>query len=218
MEDLNLDERKNDLLGELDYLNSFIGLAKSFITESRTKKMLTDIQNDIFIIQANVASPTNVRYLPENIGRQRIIDIQKETFYIEKGLRNINHFIIPEGTTAASAVNCVRTIARKVERKIVGYLKQPSTLSMYLDQVACLMFALSRQINQKQGIQEKAPSYFVSRNLKSNKGDRHGQKRNGSKESAKMRAKNGRGQKAGRSKERRRISSPRSRTPRNRKK
>jgi len=43
-----------EVLGELDELNSLIGLAKNYLSKKFFKK-LTEIQNDIFIIQANVA-------------------------------------------------------------------------------------------------------------------------------------------------------------------
>ena len=162
MNDFNLNEEKNDLLGELDHLNSFIGFAKSLVKDRKIEKLLTSIQNDIFPIQANIAKPPNVLCLPDNISQNRILDIQKQTFLIEKGLKKINHFILPEGTTAACLIHCVRTIIRQVERKIPGYLKNPTNLSMYFDRVACLMFALSRQINQKNGFAEQSPKYQQS--------------------------------------------------------
>lgn len=159
MDKLNLNEVKNDVLGELDHLNSFIGLAKSFIKDKRTRKLLTDIQNDIFVIRANIAKPTNVIYLPENINQDRIIDIQEKTFLIEKSLKKIDHFILPEGNTAACMIHCARTIVRKIERSIKGYIDKPSLISTYFDRVACLMFVLSRKINQQNGFKERAPNY-----------------------------------------------------------
>src|SRR3989344_4373891 len=115
--DLNLNLKKNSILGELDYLNSFIGLAKSFINYKKVRKLLTDIQNDIFVIQANIASPKNVDYLPNSIAFDRIISLQKDTYYIERSLAKINHFIVPDGTTGACYLHCVRTISRQVERR-----------------------------------------------------------------------------------------------------
>lgn len=110
MNDLNLSEEKNEILGELDYLNCFIGLTKSFIKDGNIKKILTDIQNDIFIIQANIADPENVT-LPENLTFNRIVSIQKQTHFIERSLKKIDHFIIPEGSTASCYFQCMRTIS-----------------------------------------------------------------------------------------------------------
>ena len=162
MQDFNLDEEKNDLLGELDHLNSFIGLAKSFVKNSKIKRLLTNIQNDLFVIQANIARPRNAACLPKDITQNRVLDIQKEVFFIEKGLKKINHFIIPEGNTAACMMHCVRTIARNVERRIKGYLHEPTIMSQYFDQVACLLFALSRHINKQHNVVERVPAYVKS--------------------------------------------------------
>lgn len=155
----NLNEEKNDLLGELDHLNSFIGLAKSFLKDEKKKKLLTDIQNDIFLIQANIASPDNIARLPENITYSRVLEIQMETCAIEQELSEIRNFIIPDGATGACLMHCLRTEARAIERKIPGYLEKPAVLAAYFDRTAGLFFALARKINLEYGFTEKAPTY-----------------------------------------------------------
>lgn len=166
MSDQNLDEERNDLLGDFDHLNSFIGLAKSFVEDLAIKQLLTDIQNDIFVIQANVANPENVVDIPANIAQDRIIALQKETHWIEKNLNRIDHFILPDGSTAACMMHCVRTTARQVERKLPGYLSSSTNVAAYLDRVACLMFALARSINQQDGYRECPPEYAHPKPLK----------------------------------------------------
>lgn len=158
MDGLNLNEEKNEILGELDHLNSFIGLAKSFVKNRAIKNLLTGIQNDLFVIQANIADPkTNI--LPDNISQWRIIEMQEETYRLEQGLEKINHFIISEGSIEACLMHCVRTTARQVERKFKGYLSEPTDVAVYLDRLACLMFALARKINQRAGQKERSPEY-----------------------------------------------------------
>lgn len=159
MDNFNLNEEKNDLLGELDLLNCFIGFAKSFAKGRKIQKLLTGIQNDIFVIQANVADPENAPCLPENISQDRVIELQEETCLIERGLKEIKHFILPEGDTGACAAHCARAIARQVERKLPGYLNEPTNTANYLDRVACLMFALARKINRRSGREERQPEY-----------------------------------------------------------
>ncbi|MBI2635413.1 MAG: ATP:cob(I)alamin adenosyltransferase [Parcubacteria group bacterium] len=163
MNNLNLNEEKNEVLGTLDSLNCFIGLTKSFLKDKKIKKILTDIQNDIFVIQANVADPENVTCLPPNISLDRILALQENTYWFEQNLKKIDHFIIPEGTTATCCLHVVRTMARDVERKLPDYLKKPSVIAQYFDCVACFMFVLARYVNQKQFFfKERAPKYFAS--------------------------------------------------------
>src|SRR3989344_7314503 len=163
MNDFNLNEEKNDLLGELDHLNSFIGLAESLIKNRAIKKLLTDIQNDLFIIQANVAYPKDSSNFSGGVTRDRILSIQKEPSQIERELEKIDHFILPKGDTGACAIHCARTMARQVEKKIPEYLNKPPNIAIYLDRVACLMFALARKINQDSGRRERPPDYAQSK-------------------------------------------------------
>lgn len=174
-EDLNLNEEKNDILGELDRLNCLIGLAKSFIKDKKIKKILTDIQNDIFVIQANLAEPAEVISLPQNITLERVIDIQKQTYLIERDLIKLDHFIIPEGTSAACFLHCVRTTARQIERKIPGYLEEPTVIAKYFDRIACLMFASARYLNKKHNFKENPPKYFANKDQKPKKGGKNEQ-------------------------------------------
>lgn len=162
MNGLNLNEEKNEILGALDSLNCFIGLTKSFLKDKKIKKILTDIQNDIFVIQANIADPEDVICLPLNICLDRILTLQEETFWFEQNLKQIDCFVIPEGITDACCLHLVRTMARDVERKLPDYLKKPSIIAQYFDSLACFTFVLARYVNQKQFFKERAPKYFAN--------------------------------------------------------
>lgn len=160
-EAINLTEDKNSFLGELDYLNCFIGLAKSFIKNKKVERLLTDIQNDLFVIQANVANPGNRGYIPRINLTNRVFEIKKEVSRVDEELKKIDHFVIPEGAVGVCMLHCARTIVRKVERQLPGYLNKPSILAEYLDQVACLLFVLARYINKKGGYKERPPKYYL---------------------------------------------------------
>ncbi len=155
MDDLNLDEKRNAVLGQLDHLNSLVGLAKSYIEGREQTEILTGVQHDLFVLQAHIAFPDTYCDLP----RARVFELQQETCVIEPTLAPLTHFIVPEGTTAACALHCVRTAARMIERSEPGYLEQPSILAMYMDRLACLTFAMARSVNQEWGIFERAPRY-----------------------------------------------------------
>lgn len=164
MTNLNLDEEKNELLGELDHLNSLVGLAKSLMKRRKDVKLFTAIQNDLFVLQAGVVCPNSTPALQ----KERVFDLQKETYGIESTLEPLDHFLIPEGTTGSCVLHCVRTQARAVERKTVGYLDNPTIVAFYMDQLACLMFALARDMNRRSGIHERQPTYVTRKRRRSN--------------------------------------------------
>lgn len=157
MDTINLDEKTNAVLGELDHLNSLIGLAKSCIPTEKHKKLLTSIQNDIFTLQAHIASPDAIPYLP----LQHIFSLQEETYDIESRLPQLHHFIIPEGIPAACLLHCCRTQARSIEQTQKGYLTRPTFLAKYMDRLACLLFAIAREVNQEENVPERPPVYTV---------------------------------------------------------
>lgn len=152
MDDLNLDERRNALLGPLDELNSLIGVAKCLLQNKEDIELLTMIQYDLFTIQSHVAYPETY----DAVSGKRALALQLETQKIESRLPPLTHFIVPEGVLAACMLHCVRTAARAVERHESGYLDRPTNLAMYMDRLACLMFALARKINLERGIVERA--------------------------------------------------------------
>ena len=118
---INLGERRYSILGVLDELNSFIGFAKSFAEKKKYARVLTEVQNNIFLIQAEIANPPNVFYKPRRISRDDIHFLEKQTFLAEKDLKKLDHFIIPEGDKFACALHCIRTLSRRAERKIIKY-------------------------------------------------------------------------------------------------
>lgn len=159
MEDINLTEEKNELLGELDSLNVLLGLAASLVQEEQTLQLIAAIQHDLFAIGAQVAQPPNVIMLPTFSAEFRAIKIQREIALIEQGLPPISHFIIPGGHPGACVMHCARTVARKIERMIPGYLESTDEYARYFDQQACLLFVLARYINCYYGVKEQAVVY-----------------------------------------------------------
>ena len=167
---MNLNEDKNNILGVLDELNSFIGLSKCFTNNYKHLQILTLIQNDIFLIQAEIASPKNVLYKPRKISLDNIRYLEIQTDLYEQEVKTIDHFIIPEGSKFACALHCIRTISRRVEREMLKYLKTESgrdfssiidLYARYFDRVACLSFALARLENNQRGYLEKKPNYYI---------------------------------------------------------
>lgn len=183
MDYLNLDESKHGILGVLDELNSFIGFAKCFAKRKNQARILTSIQNHIFLIQAEIANPPDAIYKPQRLSQDDIRYLEKETFLAEKNLKKIDHFIIPEGDKFACVLHCVRTLSRRAERKIIKYGKKEKIklfktkntseydikklsqvidlFARYFDRVACFAYASARLINKQADFQERKPEYYL---------------------------------------------------------
>jgi len=154
-----------ETLGELDELNSLIGLSKNYLPK-KFFHQLTEIQNDLFIIQANIAShliyaENKKNKIPE-LKRERIEKLEVEIRKIEKKIKKQNSFVIYGSEKSSAWFDYLRAKTRTVERKIVGFNKkyklQPEILS-YLNRLSSYFYALAREICYNKKIKEKSPWY-----------------------------------------------------------
>lgn len=145
-----------EALGCLDETNSYLGVIKSKIN-NENKELIHKIQNDLFIVQAEVAgadkkiSSQEVKYLEEVI---------KNT---EKELPPIKSFLISGANEISASFDFARTLVRRAERRVVavseeGITKIDSETLIYLNRLSSLLYALARKFAQENGA-EKAPMY-----------------------------------------------------------
>lgn len=159
-------EKRLELLGDLDELNSFIGFAKCFVNEDECLSILTSIQNSLFLIQTEIGKPKEVISSPRKIEEQDVISLEQQTAHFEEELGTLEHFISPAGVPFAAALQYARTLARRVERKVVYYadirrdFRLNPFIAQYLDRLACLLFHFARFVNKKNGWEEQAPTYY----------------------------------------------------------
>lgn len=154
-----------EALGSLDEANSFLGIVKTLegidklmISTASFKEIIHQIQENLFIIQAEVAGAE------KTIGEEKVKAVEMIIADIEKILPPIKTFFISGGTNIASAFDFSRTLARRAERRVVAVSEEglvkvgPHTLA-YLNRLSSLLYALARLSNHKSGINERSPIY-----------------------------------------------------------
>lgn len=144
------------LYGETDELNSFIGLAISYLDESFDKTFLYKIQSGLFDLGSNFACEKEKR---ENFKLPKISDafineIESEIDKMDSALPALSHFILPGGTSAASAFHVCRTVCRRLERSMVDFqdklpLEVTETDLKFINRLSDYFFILSRFLNAK---------------------------------------------------------------------
>jgi len=156
-----------EALGALDEANSFLGLARaqtkgmSFKTESgRTEypELILEVQQNLFIIQAEVAGSTL------NITGDKVAAIEKIVDEIEKILPPIKSFFVSGATELGATFDFARTLARRAERRVIAVKEEskikinPNTLA-YLNRLSSLLYALARIASHLEGTTEIKPDY-----------------------------------------------------------
>ncbi|MEX2053979.1 MAG: cob(I)yrinic acid a,c-diamide adenosyltransferase [Candidatus Colwellbacteria bacterium] len=159
-----------EALGSLDELNSFLGLCKFKArqmqdggvlvgkNEEKTSEILKEAQENLFIVQAQVAGAD------KKISKVKVTKLEKIINTIEKEIPPLKGFSIAGGTELSSLLDIARTLARRTERRVVlvqevGLRKLPGHTLPYLNRLSSLLFALARLSNYRSGIEEERPSY-----------------------------------------------------------
>ena len=137
------------VLGEIDELNSLIGVLQLETMPEESHELLTNIQHDLFDLGGELCIPgmaviqtDQVHYL------ERTLDELNEV------LEPLKEFILPGGSRAAAVTHHVRTVCRRAERAIaVLHSDEPvrSEVLQYINRLSDLFFVLARYLNRADG-------------------------------------------------------------------
>lgn len=140
-------------IGDVDEANSAIGAAVALLGESALAGMLRRIQNDLFDLGADFATPgadftpteMALRIVPGQVER-----LEAEIDALNDDLEPLKSFILPGGSPAAAAIHLARAVARRAERTAVAASAQvpfnPQALA-YLNRLSDLLFVMARAEN-----------------------------------------------------------------------
>jgi cob(I)alamin adenosyltransferase len=139
--------------GNLDELNSFLGVVLSQIKDKKIKAELLKIQNDLFEIGACLANITDKNY--QALGKRlktRVLEFEKTIDLLTKDLPKLTHFILPGGRTG-SLLHYARTVSRRAERRTVALAEKEKVMDeilVYLNRLSDLLFTFARAINYQE--------------------------------------------------------------------
>lgn len=153
------DNIRVDTYGTIDELNSQIGVVIAHLTEQSyeqdLKNMLLQIQDDLLNIGSLLADPDGVitpKYT-EHLDKE-VKDFEAAIDTMTQEMPPIRNFILPGGGKIGSFLQMTRTIARRVERKLVSLIQKETvekTIIMYFNRLSDLFFTMSRYVNYKEG-------------------------------------------------------------------
>ena len=138
------------VMGSVDEANAAIGLAR-LSASAATDAILSRIQNDLFDLGADVATPDGVE------GALRIVPVQVDWLETQIDAANdtlepLKSFILPAGTPSATHLHLARTIVRRAERDAVAAGDEISAPARhYLNRLSDLLFVLARVENAATG-------------------------------------------------------------------
>ena len=141
-------------IGDVDEANSAIGVALLHVESEEARAMLSRIQNELFDLGADLATPgddfapgeTILRIVPGQIDR-----LEREIDRMNEDLEPLRSFILPGGPGAAN-LHLARAVLRRAERSAVAVPAALNPLALtYLNRLSDHLFVLARWLAREQG-------------------------------------------------------------------
>ena len=140
-----------DAYGSVDEANATIGLS-ILRTNTKIKKILQIIQNDLFDLGADLCMPDKKKIQKLKITKDRVDYIEKKIDSFNKELAPLSSFILPGGSESSTYLHIARTVTRRAERKVCALSKKERinpVAIIYLNRLSELLFVLARYTNNK---------------------------------------------------------------------
>ena len=143
--------------GTVDELNSTIGMILSHSLSESGNAILNQVQNDLFVVGATLATPDPEKSRIDEVGQHEIEQLEEWIDELEKSLDPLKSFILPGGSQAGATLHFARTVCRRAERETVALAQQepiPPAAVIYLNRLSDLLFVLARFENKNQNAGE----------------------------------------------------------------
>jgi cob(I)alamin adenosyltransferase len=143
--------------GTVDETNACIGLARLHTHhDDEIDAMLARIQNDLFDLGADLATPEQdkPRHEPLRVTDAQVERLEREIDQLNEHLSPLRSFVLPGGTAAAANLHLARTVCRRAERLVVALNDRPNeTVSpatiKYLNRLSDFLFVAARHANDR---------------------------------------------------------------------
>lgn len=137
-----------DAYGNVDELNSYLGLLRDSITHTPTQQVLLQVQDRLFTIGSILAAAGDEhKFKIPALHEDDIVLLEKEIDQMNEQMEPMRTFILPGGYQPASVAHVCRTICRRAERRCVDLDAQetiPELIVKYLNRLSDYLFVLSR--------------------------------------------------------------------------
>ena len=143
-------------VGDVDEANSAIGLAVVTLGQGREADLLRLIQNDMFDLGADLATPISddepawaLRIIAPQVTR-----LEREIDAMNAALPALDSFVLPGGSAASGAIHLARAVVRRAERSAVAAAQEVALnrhALAYLNRLSDLLFVLARHVNAAAG-------------------------------------------------------------------
>lgn len=141
------DSERINALGDVDELNSALGLVLAEDLPPEIRETFVDIQQDLFDLGGEISIPGHALLRAE-----RVAYLERRLEAWNAGLPPLKEFILPGGSRAAAAAHLARTVCRRAERSLIALGRKDEVGAaprQYLNRLSDLLFVAARQLNRQ---------------------------------------------------------------------
>jgi len=136
-------------MGDVDELNSQIGVLLCEPMPEPVRELLVDVQHQLFNLGGELSMPGFTL-----LKADALLQLDNALAEHNAALPRLAEFILPAGTRAASLAHVCRTVARRAERAVVALgatAELNDALRQYLNRLSDVLFVLARVLNRMNG-------------------------------------------------------------------
>jgi cob(I)alamin adenosyltransferase len=144
--------------GDVDELNSTLGVARATAPVQFFDALLESVQRDLFAIGGHLATPDPAKVTraleKAELSEARVAEFERLMDQSDVELPALRAFVLPAGTPKAAALHLARTVCRRAERSVVHLSHEsevPLLFIVYLNRLSDLLFTLARVANHRDG-------------------------------------------------------------------
>ena len=151
------DDPQVEAYGDVDELNSLLGVVLSRGPEPAVAEVLARVQSELLHLGGVLAmlDPEGTKKAPNLVKNRHVNRLGREVERFNADLGPLETFILPAGAETAALLHLARTVCRRAERRVVALGRErslPPTLVRYLNRLSDLLFVLARWENRARGV------------------------------------------------------------------
>jgi cob(I)alamin adenosyltransferase len=148
------DSTRVEAYGDVDELNSLLGVVASRCRSVKTASELREVQKLLFVAGADLAADKGSSPRVPRITKDHTALIERKTDALLRSLPPLRRFILPGGTTTAAELQLARAVCRRAERRVVTASRSEELneeLLPFFNRLSSYLFNMSRAANRGRG-------------------------------------------------------------------
>ena len=149
-----------EALGDVDELNSMIGMALAQQSDPHVIDALRSIQNELFTVGAELGTAPEATVAIPRVTADHIASLERTMEAMDPG--EVKEFVMPRGSAAVASLHLARAMARRAERRCVALAEfevvNPELLR-YMNRLSSLLYTLAVWLQRHEGRSQEHPTY-----------------------------------------------------------